>query len=86
MCDVYAGIIAGAQAGADAHLVHALGLPHPLVGYPGSDARPARAPALVHAAVDRMVDAWMTELDQFVEQNLLSLDANNTRIGSGGYG
>ncbi len=43
-------------------------------------------PALVHAAVDRMVDAWMTELDQFVEQNLLSLDSNNTRIGSGGYG
>jgi hypothetical protein len=43
-------------------------------------------PALVHAAVDRMVDAWMTELDQFVEQNLLSLDCNNTRIGSGGYG
>jgi len=43
-------------------------------------------PALVHAAVDRMVDAWMTELDQFVEQNLLSLDCNNTRVGSGGYG
>jgi hypothetical protein len=43
-------------------------------------------PALVHAAVDRMVDAWMTELDQFVEQNLLSLDCNNTRIGSGGFG
>ena len=43
-------------------------------------------PALVHAAVDRMVDAWMTELDQFVEQNLLSLDCDNTRVGSGGYG
>jgi hypothetical protein len=43
-------------------------------------------PDLVHAAVDRMVDAWMVELDQFVEQNLLSLDCNNTRIGSGGYG
>ncbi|HOZ48933.1 MAG TPA: hypothetical protein PLO37_23835 [Candidatus Hydrogenedentes bacterium] len=43
-------------------------------------------PDLVHAAVDRMVDAWMTELDQFVEQNLLALDCNNTRIGSGGYG
>ncbi len=28
----------------------------------------------------------MTELDQFVEQNLLSLDCDNTRIGSGGYG
>ena len=28
----------------------------------------------------------MIELDQFVEQNLLALDCNNTRIGSGGYG
>ncbi len=43
-------------------------------------------PALVHAGVDRMVDAWMVELDQFDALNLLSLDANNTRIGSGGYG
>jgi hypothetical protein len=43
-------------------------------------------PFLVHAGVERMVDAWMTELDQFVEQNLLSLDCDNTRIGSGGYG
>ena len=30
-------------------------------------------PDLVHAAVERMVDAWMVELDQFVAQNLLSL-------------
>ncbi len=43
-------------------------------------------PELVHAGVERMVDAWMVELDQFVAQNLLSLDCNNTRIGSGGYG
>jgi len=43
-------------------------------------------PGLVHAAVDRMVDAWMTELDQFEAMNLLALDSNNTRIGSGGYG
>ena len=43
-------------------------------------------PELIHAAVDRLVDAWMKELDQFVEQNLLSLDCNNTRVGSGGYG
>ena len=43
-------------------------------------------PPLVHAAVERMVDAWMIELDQFEAQNLLSLDCNNTRIGSGGYG
>lgn len=43
-------------------------------------------PEMVNAAVDRMVDAWMAELDQFEEQNLLSLDCNNTRVGSGGYG
>ncbi len=43
-------------------------------------------PEMVHAFVDRMVDAWMVELDQFVEGNFLSLDCNNTRIGSGGYG
>ncbi len=43
-------------------------------------------PKMVHAFYERMVQAWMIELDQFVEQNLLSLDSNNTRIGSGGYG
>ena len=43
-------------------------------------------PDMVNAAVERMVDAWIVELDQFVELNLLSLDNNNTRIGSGGYG
>jgi hypothetical protein len=43
-------------------------------------------PDMVHAFYERMVQAWMVELDQFVEQNLLSLDCNNTRIGSGGYG
>ena len=43
-------------------------------------------PEMVHAAYERMVDAWMCELDQFEKQNLLSLDCNNTRIGSGGYG
>jgi hypothetical protein len=43
-------------------------------------------PDMVNAAVERMVDAWMVELDQFEKLNLLSLDCNNTRIGSGGYG
>ncbi len=43
-------------------------------------------PEMINAAVERMVDAWMVELDQFEEQNLLSLDCDNTRIGSGGYG
>jgi hypothetical protein len=43
-------------------------------------------PDMVNAAVERMTDAWMVELDQFERLNLLSLDCNNTRIGSGGYG
>jgi hypothetical protein len=43
-------------------------------------------PEMVHAFYEKMVSAWMVELDQFEEQNLLSLDCNNTRIGSGGYG
>ena len=43
-------------------------------------------PDMVNAAVSRMVDAWMVELDQFESMNLLSLDNDNTRIGSGGYG
>ncbi len=43
-------------------------------------------PEMVHDAVERMVQAWMTELDQFDRMNLLELDCNNTRIGSGGYG
>jgi hypothetical protein len=43
-------------------------------------------PDLVHAGVKRVVDAWMVELDQFESMNVLSLDSNNTRNGSGGYG
>ncbi len=43
-------------------------------------------PELYHVAVDRLVDAWMIELDQFEEQGLLELDNTNTRVGSGGYG
>ena len=43
-------------------------------------------PEMVHDGVERLVQAWMTELDQFEEQNLLSPDNRNIRIGSGGYG
>lgn len=43
-------------------------------------------PEMVHAIYEKMVSAWMVELDQFCEQNLLSIDCNNTRVGSGGYG
>ena len=43
-------------------------------------------PDLYHALVDRLVDAWMVELDQFDQLNVLELDNNNERVGSGGYG
>lgn len=43
-------------------------------------------PEMVHEFYERMVQAWIKELDQLEAQNLLSLDCNNTRIGSGGYG
>ena len=43
-------------------------------------------PQMVHDAVERMVQAWMVELDKFEEQNLLSLGCRNIRVGSGGYG
>ncbi len=43
-------------------------------------------PEMVHDAVERMVQSWMAELDQFEAQNLLSLDCRNIRVGSGGYG
>jgi hypothetical protein len=43
-------------------------------------------PEMVKAAVSKMVDAWMVELDQFQQMNLLSLDNTNERVGSGGYG
>lgn len=43
-------------------------------------------PEMVHDIYERMVQAWMTELDQLETQNLLSLDNRNTLVGSGGYG
>jgi hypothetical protein len=43
-------------------------------------------PELVNAGVERLVDAYCAELDQFRELGLLALDCGNTRVGSGGYG
>ena len=86
MCEVYAGIMPVRKVGQTHiwftpwdYLIRWWGIEEAMLDL-------HERPALVHAAVDRMVDAWMAELDQFVEQNLLSLDCNNTRIGSGGYG
>jgi hypothetical protein len=43
-------------------------------------------PALVHAFMDRLTNAYLARLDQFESLGLLASNANNTRIGSGGYG
>jgi hypothetical protein len=85
-CDVFEGIIPIRKIGQTHiwftpwdYLIRWMGVENAMMAL-------SEEPDLVHAAVDRMVDAWMIELDQFVEQNLLSLDCSNVRVGSGGYG
>ena len=46
----------------------------------------ALRPQMVNDIVSHLVDAYLCELDQWVELNLLSRNDDNTRIGSGGYG
>ena len=43
-------------------------------------------PEMVEAAVSRLVDAYLCELDQWEALNLLTRNDDATRIGSGGYG
>jgi hypothetical protein len=43
-------------------------------------------PEMVRAAISRLVDAYLCELDQWVALGLLTRNNDNTRIGSGGYG
>jgi len=43
-------------------------------------------PDLVHAAIRRMMDAYMARLDQFEAQDLLGASNGNHRVGSGGLG
>ena len=43
-------------------------------------------PEFVHKAIDRLVNAYLSMLDQFEEQNLLRLNNTYYRIGSGGLG
>ena len=43
-------------------------------------------PELVHAAVSRLMDVRLHELDQWQALGLLDRNDNNSRIGSGGYG
>ena len=86
MCDVYAGIMPVRLQGQTHiwftpwdYLIRWWGIEEAMLDM-------VDRPELVHAGVERMVDAWMTELDQFVALNALALDNNNTRVGSGGYG
>ncbi len=86
MCEVYEGILPVRKTGQTHiwytpwdYLIRWWGVEEAMLDL-------VQRPDLVHAGVNRMVDAWMVELDQFEAQDLLSLDANNTRIGSGGYG
>lgn len=43
-------------------------------------------PAYIHKIMERLVQAYLRQLDQYEKQNLLSLNNNNARIGSGAYG
>ena len=43
-------------------------------------------PKLVHKAINRLTEAYLCQLDQCEELNLLSLNNGNYRIGSGGLG
>ena len=86
MCEVYDGIISVRKVGQTHiwftpwdYLIRWWGIQEAMMDM-------IMRPDMVNAAVSRMVDAWMVELDQFDEMNLLSLDNNNTRVGSGGYG
>lgn len=43
-------------------------------------------PQLVHLAMERLVNAHLSRLEQLERLNLLSLNNTNVRVGSGGYG
>ncbi len=86
MCDTYAGIMPVRKVGQSHiwyspwdYLIRWWGVEEAMIDL-------VERPDLVHAAVDRMVDAWSTELDQFVALNAMALDCQNCRVGSGGYG
>ncbi len=87
MCDVYAGIMPVRKVGQTHiwftpwdYLIRWWGIEEAMIDL-------VERPELVHAGVERMVDAWMVELDQFVAQNLLCARLPTTRASApGGYG
>ncbi len=46
----------------------------------------ALRPDYIHKLLNRTIEAYLSRLDQYEKLNLLALNNNNTRIGSGGYG
>jgi hypothetical protein len=46
----------------------------------------ALRPELVHQAMERLVSAYLSRLEQYVAGGLLALNNCNVRVGSGGYG
>jgi len=43
-------------------------------------------PQMVHDVMARLVEAYLSRLDQYIELNVLSLNNDNHRVGSGAYG
>ncbi len=43
-------------------------------------------PGMVHDLMNRLVEAYLHRLDQYIALNVLSLNNDNHRVGSGGYG
>ena len=43
-------------------------------------------PQMVHDIMERLVEAYLRRLDQYIALNVLSLNSDNHRVGSGGYG
>ncbi|MHC4116829.1 MAG: hypothetical protein ACYSWO_04910 [Planctomycetota bacterium] len=46
----------------------------------------ALRPQMVRDIMDRLVEAYLCRLDQYIELNVLSMNNDNHRVGSGGYG
>lgn len=46
----------------------------------------ALRPKMVHDVMNRLTEAYLLRLDQYVNLNVLSLNNGNYRVGSGGYG
>jgi hypothetical protein len=85
-CDIFDGILPVKKRGVTwlqfapwDDIIHLTGVQEALLDL-------AMRPEYIHKLVDRFVDAQLHALDQYEKLNLLALNNNNVRIGSGGYG